>query len=209
MVLWRRRNACVGPASVRLAGVSPNERPTQMAHREVEAVLRPGDLAIDATAGNGHDTVFLAERVGDTGKVLAFDVQAEAIAAARARVADLAGRVDFIHGSHVELSEHAAPGSVAAVMFNLGYLPGADHSLITKVAETIPALLAASSLLSAGGLITIVCYPGHPGGEEEMRAVIEWASNLDSGWQVAKYEKLGTLKLSPVLLGIQKSGGGV
>jgi hypothetical protein len=58
-------------------------------------------------------------------------------------------------------------------------------------------------------LITVVCYPGHPGGEEEMRAVIDWASRLDSGWQVAKYEKIGTLKSAPVLLGIHKTGGGV
>ena len=205
MVLWRRRNACVGPASVRLDGVSPNERPTQMAHREVEAVLRPGDLAIDATAGNGHDTVFLAERVGDTGKVLAFDVQAEAIAAARARVADLAGRVDFIHGSHVELSEHAAPGSVAAVMFNLGYFPGGDHAVITRTGETLAALNAALVVLKPGGILTVVCYPGHPGGDEESAAVVAWCEGLEAAGIAATINRrTDTLRPSPFLVSVRR-----
>ena len=178
-------------------------RPTQQAHREVAAVLRAGDLAIDATAGNSHDTVFLAERVGDTGKVLAFDVQAEAIAAARARVADLAGRVDFIHGSHVELSEHAAPGSVAAVMFNLGYFPGGDHAVITRTGETLAALNAALVVLKPGGILTVVCYPGHPGGDEESAAVVAWCEGLEAAGIAATINRrTDTLRPSPFLVSV-------
>ena len=122
--------------------MSANERPTARAHRELAALVREGDLVVDATAGNGHDTAFLAARVGERGRVLAFDIQADAIASARARVEalGLAGRVTFLHASHTTLVEHVEPGSVAAVVFNLGYLPGGDHSLITREEETLLAL---------------------------------------------------------------------
>lgn len=168
-------------------------------------MLRPGDLAIDATAGNGHDTVFLAERVGDSGKVLAFDVQAEAIAAARARVADLAGRVDFIHGSHVELAEHAAPGSAAAVMFNLGYFPGGDHAVITRTSGTLAALDAALGVLKPGGIVTVVCYPGHPGGDEESAAVEAWSEKLAAAdFDATVTRRTDTLRPSPFLVSVRR-----
>lgn len=187
--------------------MTPNERPTQTAHREVAAVLRPGDVAIDATAGNGHDTVFLAERVGDAGKVFAFDVQAEAIAAARARVeaAGLTGRVEFILASHATIVEHAAPGSVAAVMFNLGYFPGGDHAVITRTGETLAALGAALVVLKPGGVLTVVCYPGHPGGDEESAAVESWSRRLDEGEFVAVVRRrTDTLRPSPFLVSVGK-----
>lgn len=182
-------------------------RPTVLAHELVVAVLRPGDVAIDATAGNGHDAVFLAERVGETGKVLAFDVQAEAMAAARARVeaAGLTGRVDFIHGSHTALSGHAAPGSVAAAMFNLGYFPGGDHSVITRTTETLAALDAALVVLKAGGILTVVCYPGHPGGDEESAAVESWSGRLEAGeFEVGIVRRTDTLRPSPFLVSVRR-----
>ncbi len=187
--------------------MNPSERPTVLAHREVAAVLRPGDWAIDATAGNGHDTAFLAERVGESGKVLAFDIQAEAIAAARARVeaAGLGGRVDFIHGSHDRMADHAAPASVAAVMFNLGYFPGGDHAVITRTAGTLAALEAARSLLKSGGVLTVVCYPGHPGGDEESAAVAAWSEGLDAADHVISIARRSdTMRPSPFLVAVRR-----
>ena len=170
-------------------------------------MLRRGDLAIDATAGNGHDTVFLAEKVGDTGGVLAFDIQADAIASAQARVeaAGLADRVEFIHGSHAGLDRHARPGTVAAVVFNLGYLPGGDHAVITRREETLSALDRALSVLRAGGLLAVVCYPGHPGGDEESAAVEAWAGGLDpEGYATEIVRREGTLRPAPFLVLVKK-----
>lgn len=182
-------------------------RPTVLAHEQVAAVLRPGDRAIDATAGNGHDTVFLAERVGDCGKVLAFDVQVEAIAAARARVeaAGLTERVEFFQASHATIPRHAAPGSMAAVMFNLGYFPGGDHAVITRTAVTLAALDAARVVLRAGGILTVVCYPGHPGGEEESVAVTEWSEGLAAADFVTTIvRRSATLRPSPFLVSVRR-----
>ncbi|MEP4076856.1 class I SAM-dependent methyltransferase [Haloferula sp.] len=151
-----------------------NERPTAAAHRVVKEAVRAGDLVVDATAGNGHDTLFLAELVGKSGRVLAFDVQQAAIRATRERL-EAAGAeswVDLYEESHGMLLERAGRGAVAAVMFNLGYLPGGDHEVITEVGESCKAVVQGLFALKPGGVMTIVCYTGHPGGEEEAGAVV-------------------------------------
>lgn len=153
------------------------KRPTQQAHEVVASVVREGETVVDATAGNGHDTLFLAGLVGETGKVIAFDIQTAAIESTRRRLeaADVADRVELHGESHTHMASWAEAGTVGAIMFNLGYLPGEDHSLITLAPYTLLALDAAVPLLRPGGVITIVCYPGHPGGGEEAEAVREWA----------------------------------
>jgi hypothetical protein len=99
------------------------------------------------------------------------------------------------------MANHAAPGSVAAVRFNLGYLPGDDHQLTTESAETLLALDAAALVLKPGGVLSVVCYPGHEAGAGESAAVEAWmASRAGSGWRIAKYSMLGTLRPAPFLL---------
>ena len=175
-------------------------RPTALAQEILKPLIGPGDLVIDATAGNGHDTVFLAECVGAAGKVLAFDVQEAALASARLRVGE-AGCVEFFHESHVIMDEHAAAGSVAAIMFNLGYLPGENHELTTESAGTLAALEVAARLLKPGGVLSVVCYPGHPAGAAEAVAVEAWLVGLAAnGWRVARYGAVGTKRPAPFLL---------
>lgn len=187
--------------------VSVIERPTVRAHRELAAVLREGDLAIDATAGNGHDTVFLAERVGESGRVIAFDIQAEAIASSRVRAdaAGLTSRIAFVRGSHTLIGEYVQPGTAAAVVFNLGYLPGGDHSVITRSGETLLALDRSLVALRQGGLLAIVCYPGHPGGDTESEDVVAWAKRLETALcrtEIVRRE--GTLRPAPFLILVKK-----
>lgn len=165
--------------------------------------IREGDRVIDATAGNGHDTVFLAECVGENGRVLAFDVQEQAIRSAGNAVAaaGFGERVEFHQRSHARMEDHAARASIAAVMFNLGYLPGEDHGITTQTGETIAALAAAANLLKPGGVLSVVCYPGHAEGAEEAARVEEWiSSQAVFGWRCAKYSLFGTLRPAPILL---------
>lgn len=153
------------------------------AQRAVAGVLRFGGIAIDATAGNGHDTVFLAKAVGPTGKVYAFDIQQTALTATAARLqqAGLAAQVELILAGHETMAQHLAKdhiGKIAAIMFNLGYLPGGDKSVITAAATTLQALDEAARLLAPNGILTILAYPGHCGGDTEATAVRHWCEML-------------------------------
>lgn len=155
-----------------------------MAKQWMRLALKPGDSAVDATVGNGHDTLFLAEAVGASGRVFGFDIQTDAIQAARRRLeaAGLEDRVTLFADSHHRLAEclpAEVHGRIRGVMFNLGYLPHGDHAIITRPETTVPALSVASRLLAPGGMMTVVLYTGHPGGEAEAEAVIRWAKELD------------------------------
>ena len=175
--------------------------PTELLHTILRGEIDEGDLAIDATAGNGHDTLFLAKVVGSTGKVIAFDIQAAAIEATRNRL-DSEGvldRVSLLQKSHIELSKHAAPGTVKVIVFNLGYLPGADRNLATTTRESLKALAAGSELLKPGGILAVVCYPGHPEGAEESEAVEAFFHSLPNH-RVARYSLVATRSAAPFLL---------
>ena len=176
----------------------------------VQGATAPGDVAIDATVGNGHDTLTLAQTVGAEGRVLGIDVQAEALQAARERLqqAGVEGRVSLVHGGHEDMAAHvpdAWRGRVSAVMFNLGYLPGSDKSCITRPDTTRRALAAATTLLKSGGLITVVLYTGHDGGREEAEAVRAWAEKLDDReWGVLSYRLINQGNDPPRLLAIER-----
>ncbi len=183
-------------------------RPTALAQEILKSVIRAGDVVIDATAGNGYDTLFLAECVGPTGKVLAFDVQEAALDSARLRVGDW-GWVEFFHESHVQMSDHAAAESVAVIMFNLGYLPGENHELTTETVETLAAMEVAARLLRTGGVLSVICYPGHLAGAAEAVAVEAWmTAQAANGWRVARYGAVGTRRAAPFLLLAARSSKG-
>lgn len=176
-------------------------RPTELLHTLLKGHITPGDLAIDATAGNGHDTCFLAEAVGPSGKVIAIDIQEQAITSTRFRLqqSGLLDRTSLHHGSHADLVEIAGGGIPSVIVFNLGYLPGGDHSVITRTEGTLAALAASVQILGPGGMLAVVCYPGHPGGDEESAAVEDSFAALP-GWRTARYSMIGTQRKSPLLL---------
>ena len=155
-------------------------RITERAHEAVRTAVKEGEEVVDATAGNGHDTVFLAQLVGPGGRVFAFDIQEEALIATRANL-EASGvpseRVSLIRESHAGLGDYVI-NPVAAVMFNLGYLPGGDHQIRTRCEETLIGLERAWEVIRAEGIVTVVCYRGHPGGQEEGKSVLEAAHKL-------------------------------
>ena len=142
--------------------------------------IRPGDMVIDATCGTGQDTVSLARAVGKTGKVFAFDIQKKALILTEARLHSHG--IDNVHllmRSFTEMSSHIPEGTASAVCFNLGYLPGGDHSITTTKDATIKGLCEALKVLKEGGIITVVLYDGHEEGRDEKKHVLEWAGSLD------------------------------
>ena len=176
------------------------QRLTDRAHDAVRAALRPGDLAVDATAGNGHDTVFLATAVGPAGRVIAFDTQPAAIAATRRRLetAGLDATVELIEACHSTLAEVLPTGAIVrAAMFNLGYLPGSDKAATTSAATTLPALATCLECVGPGGIVSLMAYRGHPGGEEEAASIAARLDGLDAArFSIERYAAPGT---GPVL----------
>ena len=148
-------------------------------HKTIQPYLSEQSISIDATMGNGHDTLFLAQH---SHKVYAFDIQENALVATRKRLEEghCMDRVSLIHAGHESMDQHINPGEKAdAILFNLGYLPHADQAIITQEKHTIAALNHAIKLLGAKGIISILAYPEHSGGYAEMQAVINWFEQLD------------------------------
>lgn len=165
-------------------------------------------MVVDATCGNGHDTEMLARLVGASGHVVAVDVQESATANTRERLemAGLEGRVSLHTMSHATiqdvLDEHRP---VRCAVFNLGYLPGGDKTLVTTPRESVSAHEALLSRLAPGGVIITTVYTGHPGGKEEAAALLDWASALD-GKQVtvARHEWINLDGEPPHILAIHR-----
>lgn len=182
------------------------QRVLQYAQNLLQMSIGEGDIAIDATAGNGHDTLFLANLVGDDGYVYAFDVQKEAVNATLHRLLDnsLEHRALVLRDGHENIGKYVTK-PVAGAIFNLGYLPGSDHSIITKPNTTIQALESLLSLLKIGGVIVLVVYHGHEGGKEERDEVIRFVSELpQKSVHVLKYEFLNQKNDPPFVIALEK-----
>lgn len=185
-------------------------RVTDLAREFLRSVISLGDIVVDATAGTGQDTLFLSQCVGETGRVFAFDIQAAALQQTRDSLQKngLADRAILVNQSHEQLVSalwDAAVGeqAVKALMFNLGYFPGGDQTIITKAETTITALNGALTLLAAGGMITVCLYPGHTGGAEESEAVINWCKTREDPFISHHFQTLNR-KSPPTLAIIQR-----
>ncbi|MFV1996111.1 MAG: class I SAM-dependent methyltransferase [Verrucomicrobiales bacterium] len=187
-------------------------RITEKAHELIRQVVGPGDTVVDATLGNGYDTAFLADLVGRKGTVYGFDIQAKAIENARQRLSDEAAggapaTIELLLCGHQRMAE-IVDGPVRVVMFNLGFMPGGNKSVITKPESTVAALEAALELLAPGGIATVVIYTGHEGGAEEKEAVLACCAELPTEeFTAAMYESEEQAKKPPILVVVEKSGG--
>lgn len=152
-------------------------------HSMLGSTLREGDVAIDATVGNGWDTALMADLIGPEGIVYGFDVQSVAIDVTRSKTSACPATVKLLLHGHETMSECIDPrhvGKVKAITFNLGYLPGGDKEISTQAETTRRGLNEARKLLSHDGIITVVCYR-HAEGERELGVVREllasWPQN--------------------------------
>ena len=135
-------------------------------------------LCIDATCGNGGDTEFLCRLAGPQGRVLGFDIQPEAIASTRARLARRGLSAELHCDSHAHLLHYVQPGTADVVMFNFGWLPGADHAVFSNARSSIPALEAALTALRPGGVLSAILYSGAVIGSDEKEQVLHWLRSL-------------------------------
>jgi len=172
----------------------------------IDRHLREGDTAVDFTMGNGFDTVFLCEKVGECGKVYAFDIQEKALRSTEAKLFErnLADRCTLILDSHSNASKYINC-EIKAGMFNLGWLPGSGNKKITTMRETtIPAVKFAVSALAPDGILMIAIYPGHAEGDAEGKEVTEYLSTLDRHIFCVSQFKILNSPTSPYFIIVEK-----
>lgn len=155
---------------------------TEWCHHFIKDHVKEGNCCIDATAGNGNDTLVLCELVGETGKVIAFDIQEEAIANTKKRLAEhgVLERAEVVLESHVNMGKYAEADSVSCITFNFGYLPGGDHALATKKDSSIAAIHEGLRLLKKCGMMSLCIYSGGDSGFEERDAILAELKTLDA-----------------------------
>lgn len=183
----------------------------EQAHIRLSGHLKPGSVVVDATVGNGYDTQFLAQHVTESGHVYGFDIQSAALDQTRIKLVQngLYRQVQLILDNHANMVEHIHYnhiGHIQAIIFNLGYLPGSDKSVITQTNSTLAALNTSLNILSPGGMLNIIAYPGHAGGKQESMAVCKWSQQLNPDiYQVAILASSATNTKAPKLITIQSN----
>lgn len=177
------------------------QKPLELAHEFLAQVLGPDAIAVDATMGNGHDTLFLAQH---SGHVHAFDIQQVALEKTHARLAAAGlANVSLHLVGHEQLEQYVT--SIRAAIFNLGYLPAADKSLVTLPETTLVAVSSACRALVPGGRIAIMVYWGHAGGPEEKDALLDFVQTLpQEHYTVMEYKPLNQRNTPPFLIMIEK-----
>jgi len=167
--------------------------------------VHAGETVIDATAGNGNDTLFLAEHVGETGRVFAFDIQQSALDSTAEYLGDLKERVSLILDSHANVEKYVDE-QIGCAVFNLGYLPHSDDlSIVTQSESTIQAIHKMLGMLKKGGIIAISVYDGHDGGAEERDALLDYVMSLhQADVHVIRYQMINQRNNPPFLIAIEK-----
>ncbi|ACJ32804.1 SAM-dependent methyltransferase [Anoxybacillus flavithermus WK1] len=176
----------------------------------IDLAVKEGDIVVDATIGNGHDTLYLAERVGQSGHVFGFDIQAQAIENTTKRLHEhhMETRVTLVQASHAEIDAHIPPeykGRITGAMFNLGYLPGGDKQIVTKPNSTIAAIEQLLDIMAPEGIIVLVIYHGHPEGAIERDALLQYVRTIDQQRaHVVRYEFINQINQPPFIVAIEK-----
>jgi hypothetical protein len=184
-----------------------------LAHHYWATLLSPGDTVIDATCGNGHDTLALAKLVlkeGD-GLLFGYDIQENAIAQTHLRLEkelpeSIMKRVILLNASHETFTfpgESLPP--IRLIVYNLGYLPGDNKDITTMTSTTLTSIQHAMEVLAVDGHISITCYPGHDEGSKEFLAMMEFVSKLPKeSWACCHHQWVNKHDTAPSLLVLQK-----
>lgn len=186
------------------------ERILPFAKSLLKKVAAPGEIVIDATIGNGHDTIFLAELVGEQGHVYGFDIQSAAIeqAVKSLSASGLLERVSLFQQGHetvLEVLPTDVHGKLAGAIFNLGYLPGGDKSIVTLPHTTISALHQILSIVKKAGIVVLVIYPGHDEGKKERDVLLEEVKKIDQQqFHVLQYQFINQKNNPPFVIAIEK-----
>lgn len=181
----------------------------KLAKFHLENLLKPGLIMLDATCGNGHDSLFLAQKgLGSNGHLYVFDIQEKAVENTKKLLKesldDCDNKMIEFHTQCHSIIDQYIDQELDLAIYNLGYLPSGDKSIITDSKTTLLSLEKALKLLKPNGYLFITCYPGHVGGDDETDQVVLWAKKLSSNYIVCKHNWVNRSDKSPILILIQK-----
>lgn len=185
--------------------------PVELSHNLLRSTLKPGDIAVDGTVGNGNDLLFLLRLTGDKGKAFGFEVQGAGLVNTLNRLYQekIPAKPTLFFAGHETLDKHLPTyliGKINAFIFNLGYLPGSDKQLITRPGTTLEAFNKAVEWLAPGGVLVAVVYRGHPGGMEESQQILTWAQQLPPHQMESHlFQRLNLRDTTPYVLLIRKT----
>jgi len=167
----------------------------------------PLGVVVDATLGNGHDLVALAKMINGCAPLVGYDIQTEAIANTQKKIKEELTKEEktnllIKNQSHADLIEE----NIKLIVYNLGYLPGANKAITTQTESTLKSIQLALPRLIEDGLISITCYPGHPEGARELQALKEFAQSLCKKSFCVSFMQWLNRKNAPCLLLIQRNG---
>ncbi|MBS3810554.1 MAG: class I SAM-dependent methyltransferase [Halanaerobiales bacterium] len=180
----------------------------EFSHWIISNFLEQNKVLVDATCGRGKDTLFLSKHLDADGKIYAFDIQKEAIQITKDKFASLDKRIEieFIQDDHQKIAEYVNK-KADGIIYNLGFLPGSDKNIKTEKETTLNSLNEALDVLADKGLIVLVIYSEHPGGQEEKEAVLDFAANLNyKNYNVLHYNFINQKKNPPEVIVIKKRG---
>ncbi len=188
----------------------------QISHLLLKEALPKAKIIVDATAGNGNDTLFLAENAFANATIYAFDIQKDALSKAESKLQNRYDsddnlksknlKVHFIHDSHEQIAKYVV-NNIDLAIFNLGYLPGGNHEITTKLNATLTALTVIIEKLNIYGHIALVVYPGHEEGAKEATALRMYLQELNKKYfTVGYYQMINHKNNAPSLYWIEKVG---
>jgi 16S rRNA C1402 N4-methylase RsmH len=186
------------------------QRILPFAKQLLQSAVQEGDIVVDGTIGNGHDTVFLAKLVGSTGHVYGFDIQEDAVinTSARLKTENLEKRTTIFCQGHQYIKSSIPEerhGKISGAIFNLGYLPGGDISIVTVPETTISAIKQLLEIMKPEGIIVIVIYHGHEEGQVERDELMNFVKEIDPRHgHVLQYQFINKQNNPPYIVAIEK-----
>ena len=166
--------------------MSKQSQITHWYHEVIRSQAEREGFYIDATMGKGNDTKLLCELAKDQGRILAFDIQKEALEETEKMLKGYEiglkmyedGRIQLILDGHEHMEMYAKSETADVICFNFGYLPGGDHRIATKVETSVEAIKKGLKILKRGGMMSLCIYSGGDTGFEEKDAILEYLRSL-------------------------------
>lgn len=178
---------------------------TEITNFIIDNKVVSGNIVLDMTMGNGNDTLYLSKKVGEKGKVYAFDIQREAVKNTKKLLDEnCINNAVLINDSHENVLNYVTD-KVDFAVYNLGYLPGGDKKIVTKSSSSVKSIEEVLTVLNNDGIIVICAYVGHEGGMEEYKDISSFVSSLSKrDFNVTKLKHLNRKPVSPKMIIIER-----